>query len=132
MQSHKRLYASVARDEKKSQQGSEISPELLEAFLRESNLRKLKNLPSTLPLCIGQHFLLHDKICARLLLMNGCECVLEDILFDEQEELPFAAYAGEPILLRYLPTRLLLRAVDAPWTLPRDQLPPLPEDVDRR
>ena len=76
--------------------------------------------------------LLYDKICARLLLMNGCQCILEDVLFDADEVVPPAVHAGDPVVLNYLPSHLLLRAVDAPWTLPEDQLPPLPDDMDRK
>ena len=34
-------------------------------------------------------------------------------------------------MLAYLPTHLLLRAVDAKWMLPAAQLPDLPKDYDR-
>ena len=39
--------------------------------------------------------------------------------------------AGEPVVLEHLPLQLLLRAVDAQWTLPASQLPDLPADYDR-
>ena len=128
----RRLYISVACDEPKLKKGDVASAELAEAFLRESNLRKVKNLPSVLPLFRGMRLLLYDKICARLLLMNGCQCILEDVLFDADEVVPPAVHAGDPVVLNYLPSHLLLRAVDAPWTLPEDQLPPLPDEMDRK
>ena len=59
--------------------------ELAEAFLRQSNLRRVEHLPSVLPLYRGMRLLLYDKTCARLLLMNGCVCILEDILMDSEE-----------------------------------------------
>ena len=128
----KRLYVSVAHDVIKGDKSRDPnSPRLLD-LLRECNLRKVKNLPSTLPLVVGMRLLLCDKICARLQLMNGCECILEEILFDGQEQLPTAVPAGEPILLTYMPTHLLLRATDVRWTLPDDQLPPLPDTMPRQ
>ena len=75
--------------------------------------------------------LLYSKQCVRLQLMNGCVCLVEDILFADEETPPEAAYAGEPVILEYLPLQLLLRALDAPWTLPSLQLPELPADYDR-
>ena len=35
------------------------------------------------------------------------------------------------MILEYLPLQLLLRALDARWTLPSSQLPELPADYDR-
>ena len=128
----KRLYVSVAHDVIKGDRSRDPTSTRLTDLLRECNLRKVKNLPSTLPLVVGMRLLLCDKICARLQLMNGCECILEEILFDEREQLPKAVHAGEPILLTYMPTHLLLRATDVRWTLPDDQLPPLPDTMPRQ
>ena len=127
-----RLYISVASDEAKGSSKALQSADLAESLLRETNLRKLRQLPSTLPLYIGMRMVLLEKACARLLLMNGCLCILEEILFDENEELPTAVHAGEPIVLKYVPTHLLLRAVDTKWTLPDDQLPELPCDMNKQ
>ena len=39
---------------------------------------------------------------------------------------------GQEIELKYMPTSLILRAVDAPWTLPSGDLPSLPPSFSRR
>ena len=85
-----------------------------------------------LPLCVGMRLLLYRKECVRLRLMSGTLCELVDIVFADEEALPSSEFAGEPILLEFLPVQLLLRAVDAEWVLPRSLLPDLPDDVDRR
>ena len=103
-----------------------------ELRLKKNNLRQVKNLPGTLPLYCGMRLLLYSKECVRLQLMNGCLCRLEDIIFAEEETLPAMVFAGEPVLLEYMPLQLLLRAVDAKWILPDSQLPALPKNYDRR
>ena len=64
--------------------------------------------------------------------MNGCACILEDIVMHDREVLPSRSEVDEVIPLQFIPTALLLRAEDAKWTLPPEQLPPLPESVSRR
>ena len=76
--------------------------------------------------------MLYTKHCLRLLLMNGCECILVDIIFADEEDLPAAALLGTPVILKYMPSQLLLRAVDVEWILPANQLPRLEEGFDRR
>ena len=63
---------------------------------------------------------------------EGCECILEQIIFDDNEILPAVAVAGKPIELEFLPFSLLLRATGAKWVLPRSQLPRLSSTVDLR
>ena len=127
-----RLYLSVACDE--TRDGSEVpfTEELRKELLEITNLGDTQNLPGVLPLYRGMRLLLAIKLCARLSLLHGCECVLEDILFAEEEEVPDSAGVGIPIVLQYLPPHLLLRAVDAQWILPESQLPSLPHGMDRR
>ncbi|MAF76427.1 MAG: hypothetical protein CMF17_11365 [Idiomarinaceae bacterium] len=127
-----RLYVSVARDEARGGQVALLSDEVRKELLEKSNLRYVKNLPGTLGLYRGMRVLLHKKICVRLLLMNGCECTLEDIIFADDENLPTMIFAGTPVLLKYMPARLLLRVVDAEWVLPATHLPSLSKDYDRR
>ena len=127
-----RLYVSVANDEIKDGGGAALTDELRTTLLKKSNLRQIQNLPSSLPLYKSMHLLLYSKECVRLQLMNGCLCQLEDIVFADEEVLPAVVYAGEPIALEYMPVQLLLRAIDAKWTLPPSQLPRLPEGFDRR
>ena len=63
---------------------------------------------------------------------EGCECILEQIIFDDNEILPAVAVAGKPIELEFLPISLLLRATGAKWVLPQSQLPRLSSTVDLR
>ena len=64
--------------------------------------------------------------------MNGCVCVLEDIIFHDREILPNRCEVGDVIPLQYMPVALLLRAQDVKWQLPTEQLPPLPSHVNRQ
>jgi hypothetical protein len=124
-----RLYVSVALDEVAEGSGR-LTDEVRLKLLKMNNLRQVKNLPATLPLFKGMRLLLYSKECVRLQLMNGCLCILEDIIFAEDETLPPAVRAGEPVLLEYLPAYLLLRATDARWMLPKSMLPSLPADYN--
>ena len=99
-------------------------------MLQKSNLRDVQNLRGFPPLFRGMRMLLYGEKCVRLGLMNGCECTLEEIIFADEEEIPPVVYAGSPIVLQYLPHQLLLRAVDAQWSLPASQLPTLPSSIN--
>ena len=88
------LYVSVACDVCPGNKNATLTNAMRETLLRQSNLHKIKNLPSTLPLYRSMRLLLYSKECARLLLMNGCVCILEDILFNENEDLPAHSNAG--------------------------------------
>ena len=101
-------------------------------LLDTADLSFCKRTPGILALYEGMRLLLNTKDCLRLSLMNGCECILEQIVFAESEVLPTETVAGAVYELQYLPTALLLRAVGAAWTLPEDRLPTLPPEVDRR
>ena len=89
-------------------------------------------LQGILALYVGMRLLLNTKDCLRLALMNGCECILEQIVFAESEVLPTETVAGAVYELQYLPTALLLRAVGAAWTLAEERLPTLAPEVDRK
>ena len=65
-------------------------------------------------------------------LMNGCECILEHIVFADEEVLPGETVAGRPHLLEYMPVSLILRAVDAPWRLAEGMCPKLPKSFSRQ
>ncbi len=56
-------------------------------------------------LYIGMRVLLYDKVCVRLGLVNDCECVVEHIVFAEEEDVPVdgALVAGRPHALQYMP-----------------------------
>eukprot|EP00973_Karenia_brevis_P018072 2483355-Karenia_brevis.AAC.1 len=64
--------------------------------------------------------------------MNGCEVVLEDIQFADEEPMPHSLLAGCAHELEYLPTALLLRVDGAAWVLPPDELPALSVGLDKR
>ena len=95
----------------------------------------LGHLPGLCFLYIGMRVLIYDKVCVRLGLVNGCECVLEHIVFAAEEAIPVdgALVAGRPHTLQYMPNALLLRAIGVPWQLPVGELPILPDHItDRR
>jgi len=126
-----RLYVSVACDDVAAG-GEQLTDEIRALLFKRTNLRQVQNLPSALSLYLGMALLLYSKECVRLQLMNGCLCYLVEIMFAEEETPPSFVHAGDPILLEYMPTHLLLRAKDAMWTLPESQLPDLPEGFDRK
>ena len=97
-----------------------------------ANPRKTHHLPGICLFVIGMRLLLFSKKCVRLGLMNGCVCRLEDIIFSSREDLSMSCRSGEACVLRYMPVALLLRAEGVSWTLPNEQLPPLPDGFDRR
>jgi hypothetical protein len=57
-------------------------------LMLQSNPRHTKLLPSFLPLYVGMRLSLYSKDCVRLGHMNGCECILEKIVFSDLEDLP--------------------------------------------
>ena len=126
------LYIVCAADSVRDGDRGRYTDAVKERILRIPNLRDTQNRPGFLPLFEGMRVLLFSKDCVRLGLMRGCECSVEAIKVAPQEQLPPATRLGEPLRLRYLPEGLVLRALGAEWTLPESQLPPLPEDVDRR
>ena len=98
-------------------------------LLMQTNPRHTKMLPSFLPLYVGMRLSLNSKDCVRFGLMNGCECILEKIVFSDLEDLPDNILAGDAYQLRFMPVSLILRAIDAPWSLVGQQLPKLPASV---
>ena len=93
------------------------------------------HVPGLCFLYIGMRVLIDDKVCVRLGLVNGSECVLEHIVFAEDEAIPVdgALVAGRPHTLQYMPNALLRRAIGVPWQLPVGELPILPDHItDRR
>ena len=128
----KRLYVVLASDTVRSAEIPMYTENVRTEVLRIANPRKTKHLPASCLLFHGMRLLLFSKKCARLGLMSGCACVLEDILMHDREVLPNHSEVGEVIPLQFMPTALLLRAEDAKWTLPPEQLPPLPESMSRR
>ena len=128
----RRLYLVQAADAVAMEDEKHFTPDLRKNLLGATNPRNTKGLSSFLPLYQGMRLLLGSKDCVRYGLMKGCECILEHIVFCPLEELPGDVVAGEPILLRYMPVALVLRAIGAAWELPREATPELPPDVDRR
>jgi hypothetical protein len=101
-------------------------------LLDNVTLREIHHMPGILPLYVGMGLLLSSKDCVHLGLMNGCEVVLEEIMFAPVEDLPDALVAGSVHELKYLPSALLLRAVGVQWTLPAEQLPELVAATDAK
>jgi len=102
-------------------------------LLRRVNPEQTKGLPSFLPLHRGMRLILSSKDCVRLGVMKGCPVVLRDIVFAEDEVLPYEHVAGQTHSLQYMPTSLLLQAENVVWTLSADELPgDLPKTIDRR
>ncbi len=125
------LYLAMASDSVANTQAHLFTDRLRCRLLRMANGRHTDRLPSMLPLYLGMRLLLASKDCRRLGLMHGAEVRLEQIFFADAEELPKISMPQQPVVLKYLPAALLLRAEDVLWTLPRTALPHLPDGVDR-
>ena len=91
----------------------------------------LRPYPSILPLYEGMRVLLDEKLCVTYGLMNGCGCIIEQIMFDDNEDLDRLAAIKGPNTLQYVPSMVLLRAKGADWILPPEQLPKLPKHIAR-
>ena len=128
----KPLFIVQAADVVKDEDAAHFTPAMRKDLLSMTNPRHTKSLPGVLPLYEGMYLSLYSKDCVRLGLMNGCDCVLERIIFADEEELPTDVVAGEPITLEYLPISLLLRAVNVPWSLATNALPRLPANMRRQ
>jgi len=128
------LYVLQARDEAiRSEDVAKLTQERHKELLRRVNPEQTKSLPSFLPLYRGMRLVLASKDCVRFGIMKGCPCILRDIIFAENEALPYAHVAGAIHELTYMPISLLLQAEDAQWTLRRTELPDsLAANVDRR
>ena len=128
----RRLYVIVAADAvKKEDEGLFTEDERLRA-LQIANLRNTQQLPGHLAIYVGIHVLVFGKLCVRLGLMNGCECVVERLILANEEPDFQDFLAGMPTMLEYMPAGIALRAMGADWTLPTYMLPPLPKGYDRR
>ena len=76
---------------------------------------------------------LSSKDCVRLGVMKGCCVLLEDIVFADDEVLPYELVAGHPHSLTYMPITFLFRAEGVAWTLPPEDPPSdLPQGFSRR
>jgi hypothetical protein len=82
---HKRLYMVIASDSVSAGDQKHFSNDVRQQLLREPNPNHVKHLPGIIPLYIGMRLLLHSKYCVRFGLMNGCECILEHIVFADEE-----------------------------------------------
>ena len=128
------LYVLQANDETHRPEDSKKLTDAVRAdLLRRVNPEQTKGLPSFLPLHRGMRLLLSSKDCVRLGIMKGCPVILRDIVFADDEVLPYELVAGHVHRLQYMPVSLILQAEGVDWTLPREELPvDLPEAVDRR
>ena len=101
-------------------------------LLAKNSPKDTKELPSILPFYEGMSLALYSKDCVRFGLMKPCECILEHIVFAPEEEIPEHALTGEPLVLKYMPVSLLLRAKEAIWSLSAQCLPKLPKNISRQ
>ena len=95
------LYVVQARDEVvHGEDAAAFSSEVRAEVLRRVNPDQTKGLPSFLPLYPGMRLVLGSKDCVRFGLVKGCVCMLEDIVFADDEMLPTPMVAGDPHSLR--------------------------------
>jgi hypothetical protein len=127
----KALYVVQASDVVHEEDVAFFSDSMRQELIALTNPRHTKSLTSLLPLYVGMRLSLNSKDCVRFGLMNGCECILEQIIFSDLEDMPDDRLAGDPYQLRYMPISLLLRAVDACWSLEGHSLPELPASMSR-
>ena len=127
----RRLYLIQACDDVKDEDSVHFTDSMRRTLLDCTNPRHTKGLCSFLPLYIGMRLLLCSKDCVRFGLMKGCECILEHIVFADEEDLPTSLVAGDPELLRFMPATLVLRALKAPWKVADKALPALPTSMSR-
>ncbi len=65
--------------------------------------------------------------------MNGCECVVEHIIFDEREPPRHTNLTGVSVVqLKYLPLQLFVRVPDVEWEMPPHVAKELPQDICRK
>ena len=77
--------------------------------------------------------LFFDKLCVRVGLMNGCECRVEHIVFDERENAHISKRKQASVQqLAFLPIAIFARVEDADFELPTGENDPLPAHIDRR
>jgi len=131
-QAHRRLYVIGAADEVKSEELADFTEAERMRALHIANLRKTKFLPGHLPLYVGMRVLVFGKLCVRLGLMNGCECIVELLVLADEEPEFDDFTIGAPTQLQYMPAGIALRVTSADWTLPSHMLPALPKAFDRR
>ena len=129
----RRVYVVLASDSVRSVDAPKLTDDTRVSLLEIAQPCRTRYLPGQCIFHLGMRLLLFSKKCVRLGLMNGCACVLEDIIFSAREELPLHSEEGDDILCKYMPGGLLLRAEGAMCILPPEHLPAdLPERMDRR
>ena len=100
--------------------------------LEITNPRSIGHRPGVLPIYAKMQVRLFGKECVRFGLMRGCRCVVGHIIFADDEPPHPEALSGEPIQLHFMLVALILRAVDAHWSLRHAELPHIPTAWDRR
>ena len=77
--------------------------------------------------------LLYDKVCVHYQLMNGCECRIEHIVFDERENANTSKSKSASVQqLSFLPIAIFARIEYADFVLLDTHNTSLPAHVDRR
>ena len=77
----RRVYVVLASDTPRSGDAERFTHQMRKALLEIAQPRKTKYLPGQCVFHLGMRLLLFSKKCVRLGLMNGCACVLVDIVF---------------------------------------------------
>jgi hypothetical protein len=84
----KALFIKQASDIAHEEDKAAFTDGMRRDLMLQSNPRHTTLLPSFLPLYVGMRLSLYSKDCVRLGHMNGCECILEKIVFSDLEDLP--------------------------------------------
>ena len=128
------LYVVQARDDAVHPcDASKLTTSVQTQLLELANPEQTKGLQGFLPLYRGMKLLLSSKDCVKLGIVKGCPCTFEDIVFADEEVLPYPHVAGHAHQLKYMPVSLLLRVENPAWALAQEDLPKtLPKRIDRR
>ena len=87
----------------RSENASKLTDKVQAELLQRVNPDATKGLPSFLPLYRGMKLLISSKDCVRLGIVKGCPCILEEIAFADDENLPYEHVAGHPHPLTLMP-----------------------------
>ena len=94
---NKPLYIIQAKDEPVySSDERKLTQEVAKELLSRANPEQTKSLPGFLPLYEGMELLLNSKDCVRFGVVKGCPCIVEEIVFTDEEPLPYEHVVGRP------------------------------------
>jgi len=110
----------------------EFDAEIIAALSQECALRKTSYLETGLLLRKGERMLLQGKYCATLGLMNGAEVEIVHIQLADDDYDNTENDTAAIQVLRYMPVRIIVRALQAKWILPDEYLPGIPDEWNKR